>query len=69
LRGAGIDVYENEPAAGDVPADIVELAKLPSVVATPHIAYSTEETVIRLGEELFKNIDSCLKNSPVNIVN
>lgn len=69
LRGAGIDVYENEPPSGNVPADILELAKLPNVVATPHIAYNTEETVTRLGEELFNNIQSCLDGKPMNVVN
>lgn len=69
FRGAGIDVYENEPASGEVPADILELAKLSNVVATPHIAYNTEETITRLGEELFKNIESCLSGDPVNVVN
>ncbi|HET8669733.1 MAG TPA: 2-hydroxyacid dehydrogenase [Candidatus Saccharimonadales bacterium] len=69
FRGAGLDVYENEPASGDVPAHILELAKLPNVIATPHIAYNTEETIARLGEELFKNIESCLNGNPVNVVN
>jgi phosphoglycerate dehydrogenase-like enzyme len=39
------------------------------VVATPHIAYNTEETITRLGEELFRNIESCLNGNPVNVVN
>jgi len=69
FRGAGLDVYENEPASGVVPPDILELANLPNVVATPHIAYNTEETIARLGEELFKNIESCLHGSPLNVVN
>ncbi len=69
VRGAGIDVFEDEPASGDVPADILQLAQLPSVVATPHIAYNTVETIKRLGEELFKNIDSCLGGEPINVVN
>jgi len=69
IRGAGIDVYQNEPASGQVPAEIIELASLANVVATPHIAYNTEETIQRLGEELFQNIDSCLRGNPINIVN
>ena len=69
FRGAGLDVYENEPASGAVPSDILELANLPNVVATPHIAYNTEETITRLGEELFKNVESCLNGDPVNVVN
>jgi phosphoglycerate dehydrogenase-like enzyme len=69
FRGAGLDVYENEPASGAVPSDILELANLPNVIATPHIAYNTEETITRLGEELFKNIETCLNGDPVNVVN
>lgn len=69
IRGAGLDVFDNEPTSGEVPADILDLAKLPNVVATPHIAYNTEQTTTRLGEELFKNIASCLNGDPVNVVN
>lgn len=69
IRGAGLDVFDNEPTSGDVPSDILELAKLPNVVATPHIAYNTEQTTTRLGEELFKNIESCLNGEPMNVVN
>jgi phosphoglycerate dehydrogenase-like enzyme len=69
IRGAGLDVFDNEPTSGSVPVDILELAKLPNVVATPHIAYNTEQTITRLGEELFKNIESCLNGNPINVVN
>lgn len=69
IRGAGLDVFDNEPTSGDVPADILEIAKLPNVVATPHIAYNTEQTTTRLGEELLKNVESCLNGEPINVVN
>src|ERR1043165_3217858 len=38
LRGAGLDVYENEPRVNP------RLLKLPNVVALPHIGSATEET-------------------------
>jgi len=44
IAGAGIDVYEPEP-----PADW-KLAKHPRVVATPHLASSTNEAQERLGD-------------------
>ncbi|NHI88980.1 MAG: 3-phosphoglycerate dehydrogenase [Candidatus Thorarchaeota archaeon] len=44
IAGAALDVYENEP-----PLDW-ELVKHPHVVATPHIASSTEEAQARVGE-------------------
>ena len=44
IAGAALDVFENEP-----PLDW-ELVKHPHVVATPHIASSTEEAQARVGE-------------------
>jgi phosphoglycerate dehydrogenase-like enzyme len=68
IRGAGLDVFEDEPTGEGAPRDIVRLATLPNVVATPHIAYNTQETVARLGEELIMNLQSCLAGSPQNVV-
>lgn len=42
IRGAGIDVFPKEPKGKDEPF-ITELAGLPNVILTPHIAGSTEE--------------------------
>lgn len=42
IRGAGIDVFPNEPKGRDNPF-ISELQNLPNVILTPHIAGSTEE--------------------------
>jgi phosphoglycerate dehydrogenase-like enzyme len=69
IRGAGIDVYQDEPGDSEATEAIVELAGLPNVVATPHIAYNTEETIRRLGEELVNNLQSCLQGEPENVVN
>jgi len=44
IAGAGLDVFENEP-----PTDW-QLVKHPKLVATPHLASSTEEGQIRVGE-------------------
>lgn len=68
IRGAGLDVFDGEPLTG-VPSDtIVELAKLPNVVATPHIAYNTEEINDKQGAEILANLQSCLEDKPVNVV-
>ena len=69
IRGAGLDVFLDEPFTGGAPDSIVEIATLPNVVATPHIAYNTEETMQRLGQELLTDIESCLRQQPINVVN
>ncbi|MEK7650260.1 MAG: D-glycerate dehydrogenase [Patescibacteria group bacterium] len=55
IRGAGLDVFENEPklAAG--------LADLPNVVITPHTASATEEARAAMSELVAKNILAVLK--------
>jgi phosphoglycerate dehydrogenase-like enzyme len=42
LRGAGLDVFEAEPVRADNP-----LLTLPGIVATPHLAWLTPETLAR----------------------
>lgn len=69
IRGAGLDVFLDEPFTGGAPDSIVEIAKLPNVVATPHLAYNTEETMQRLGKELLADVESCLQGKPLNVVN
>lgn len=70
FRGAGLDVFENEPLTGGVPNEtIVNLAKLSNVVATPHIGYNTDQVRENLAREICDNIRSCLNGSPINVVN
>lgn len=69
IRGAGLDVFQNESFTGDASESIQEIAKLPNVIATPHLAYNTQETTIRLGEELWQDIQSCIADNPMNVVN
>lgn len=68
IRGAGLDVYDGEPLTG-VPSDaIVEIAHLPNVIATPHMAYNTEEMKDKQGAELVANLQSCIAGDPKHVV-
>jgi lactate dehydrogenase-like 2-hydroxyacid dehydrogenase len=50
IRGAGLDVYEHEPALSD------GLAELDNVVLTPHIASASEETRTQMSEMVAENL-------------
>ncbi len=50
IRGAALDVFENEPALAP------GLAELENVVLTPHIASATEETRGKMGEVAALNL-------------
>lgn len=72
IGGAGLDVFEGEPSVGDpmrtVSPEIIKLAKLPNVAATPHMGWNTIESNVRQGEELRANIQACLDGRPINVV-
>jgi D-3-phosphoglycerate dehydrogenase len=55
IAGAGLDVFENEP-----PTDW-QLVKHPRIVATPHLASSTEEGQVRVGELTVQKVIDGLK--------
>ncbi len=50
LAGAGLDVYENEPAINP------KLMKLPNVVLLPHMGSATVESRMEMGEKVIINI-------------
>lgn len=63
IRGAGLDVYENEPKLAD------GLASLDNVTITPHIASASEETRGKMSEIAAQNIIDFLEGgTPENAI-
>ncbi len=58
VKGAGIDVFEEEPAVGH------PLTKLPEVITTPHIAASTSEAQQNVAESVSQEVLDYLTGSP-----
>ncbi len=61
IAGAGVDVYDQEPILPDNP-----LLKAPNTILTPHIAYKTEESLIRRAEVTLQNIKSFIDRHTIN---
>lgn len=57
ISGAGLDVYPEEPYIND------QLINLPNVVCTPHIAFYTRETIIKMNKSLLEQAVSYYKAS------
>jgi glyoxylate reductase len=53
IAGAGLDVFENEPA---VSPKLVKLARTGRVVLLPHLASATVEGRVDMGEKVIVNI-------------
>ncbi len=58
IKGAGLDVYKDEPV---IPSS---LTKLPNVFLLPHLGSATEETREAMGFRVFENIESFFNNVP-----
>ena len=63
IRGAGIDVFGEEPLPPGHP-----LTKLDNVVLSPHVAYSTPEAEEALFDIGIDNIVKYLEGTPINVV-
>lgn len=63
LAGAAIDVFDMEPP---IPEDYC-LNKAPNVLLTPHVAFATQESMIRRAETEFDNVYAFLEGKPKNL--
>lgn len=63
LLGAGLDVLCEEPMSADCP-----LYKAPRCLITPHIAWASVETRVRLIDIVANNVRAFLDGHPVNTV-
>jgi D-3-phosphoglycerate dehydrogenase len=65
LAGAGLDVFDPEPAAADNP-----LFSLPNTICTPHIASYTNASVLRMRKMVCEQVAMALRGErPAELVN
>ena len=65
LAGAGLDVLEDER---ELTKEGVFLAQHPRVIVTPHIAFNTNEAVVRIMDTTIANIKNFMAGVPENMV-
>jgi glycerate dehydrogenase len=65
IAGAGFDVLSTEPPRGGNP--LLEL-DLPNFIVTPHIAWSGEQAMQRLADQLIDNVEAFERGAPRNTV-
>lgn len=63
IAGAGIDVYDMEPP---IPADY-PLLHAKNTLLTPHIAFASEESMVRRAQIVFQNLYAYLDGEPQNV--
>ncbi|MBR0154251.1 MAG: hydroxyacid dehydrogenase, partial [Lachnospiraceae bacterium] len=64
IAGAAVDVFTKEPP---LPADTQMLAA-PNTLLTPHIAFATQESMLRRAEIVFANLRAWLDGGQNNII-
>lgn len=64
IAGAGIDVFDMEPP---IPSDY-PLMHAKNTIFTPHVAYATEESMLRRAEIAVNNVVNFLNGTPQNVM-
>ena len=59
IAGAGLDVFENEPAPR------ADLVNLPNVVVMPHLGGGTSEAIVASGDAVIANLDANFGGMPL----
>ena len=63
IAGAGLDVYEKEP----LPANN-KLRFLQNTLLLPHIGYVTAENYNIFYTQMIENLEACIKNKPIRVI-
>jgi D-3-phosphoglycerate dehydrogenase len=66
LGGAGLDVYSTEPLAR-TGHPLSALFEMDNVILTPHLAFFTHESMMRLEDETLQRCDELLQGLPVTV--
>lgn len=64
IGGAGIDVFEGEPPVNKNHP----ILQAPNTLATPHIAFASEESMTLRAEIVFDNLDKWMEGTQQNII-
>lgn len=66
LAGAAIDIVEHEPLRPDEP--LLELMDLPNFIMTPHVGWSSRQSMQGLMDRAIQNINQFINGTPTNLV-
>lgn len=66
IAGAGLDVTEVEPAAID--SAMMQVADLPNVIVTPHVAWASVGGMQTLVDQLIDNLEAFARGEPNNVL-